>query len=107
MADNINWLQYLANPHSFTLKRYLFEVLGNRYQKNETFIERLSSVLNTQDDVEKLGALIRDLYEAGFIRAVERYRGELEKMGYSTTVTQEEPKKKDEKIFPDQSEKSG
>ena len=104
--DNSNWLQYLTNPHGFTIKKYLHEILGNRYAKNDVFIDRLCSMLNTQDDVEKFGIFVRDLFEAGFHKAIDRYRGQLEKIGYDITVTYESPPKV-EKIFPDQSEKSG
>jgi len=108
MTNSANWLQYLINPHGFTIKKYLYEILGGkRYVKNEVFIDRLCSVLNTQDDVEKLGIFVKDLYESGFHRAVDRYRGQLEKLGYDITVTQEESKQEVKKIFPDQSEKSG
>jgi hypothetical protein len=104
--DNMHWLQYLANPHGFAIKKYLYEILGSRYQKNDIFIERLCAILSTKDDVEKFGTLMRDLFESGFHKAIERYRVQLEKLGYDITITHESPKKT-ENIFPDQSEKSG
>jgi hypothetical protein len=96
----------MQNMHSSAIKKYLFEILQGRYQKNERFIDRLSSMIVTKEDYESLGALVADLYETGFLKAVDEYRGQMTKMGLNVSVVAEQkPAKGGKPIF--QSEKSG
>jgi len=89
----------MANPISAAVKRYLFEMLKEKYIKNEKFIDRISSLMVTKDDYESLAALMADLYESGFIRAVDQYKGQLSKMGLKVEIVAEEKTKQDKKIF--------
>ena len=96
----------MQNMHSSAIKKYLFEILQGRYQKNERFIERLASTIATKEDYESLGSLIADLYETGFLRAVDEYKEQMAKMGLKVSVVAEQKQGKAGKpIF--QSEKSG
>lgn len=83
------------------IKRYLFEVLKERYKKNENFIERMASVVVTKDDYQSLGSFVADLYEAGFMRAVDQYREQMAKMGLKVNVVPESKPPKGESIFKD------
>lgn len=95
------------NPHSSAIKKYLFEILKERYSRNDKFIDRLASSVSTKDDYESFGNLIVDIFESGFLKAVNEYKDQLAKMGLKVDVV---PEKKNQsvgkKIF-DQSEKSG
>ena len=94
------------NLHSSAIKKYLFEMLKDKYHRNEKFIDRLSAVVATKDDYESLGALVADLFEAGFLRAVDEYKGQMAKMGMRVNIVADQFPKDGPKIF-DQSEKSG
>lgn len=94
------------NLHSSAIKKYLFEMLKDKYQRNEKFIDRLSAVVTTKEDYESLGMLVVDLFESGFMRAVDEYKGQMAKMGLKVNVVADQPAREGPKIF-DQSEKSG
>lgn len=95
------------NLHSSAIKRYLFDLLRERYAKNEKFIDRISSTISTKEDYEALGGLVVDIFETGFLKAVNEYRDQLAKMGLRVNIVPEgRPKEQQTSIF-GQSEKSG
>ena len=95
------------NPHALSIKRYLFEMLKERYPKNEKFIDRLTSTITTKEDYDGLGSFITDIFELGFVRAVDQYKEQFAKMGMRVNIVPEEgPKQTAKKIF-NQDEKSG
>lgn len=96
----------MQNPQAFAVRKYLFEMLKERYPKNADYIERLSAGVTTKGDYEALGSLMADVYEAGFVRAVDQYKEQLAKMGMRVNVVPEKVAAKGVPIF-GQSEKSG
>lgn len=95
-------LPMMPNPISVAIKKHLFEMLKERYVKSEKFIERISMMMVTKDDYESLATLMSDLYEAGFMRALDQYKGQLAKMGMKVEVVPEEEKPRPgKKIFND------
>ncbi len=100
-------LPFFQNPHSSAIKKYLFELLKEKYSKNEKFIDRLSSYVVTKEDYESLGILIVDIFETGFIKAVNEYKEQLTKMGLKVDIVPENKAKKNTNRIFDQSEKSG
>jgi hypothetical protein len=103
-----DWMQYLKNPHTFAIQKYLSELIPERYLERRDFIERICGHLMTQKDVEDFGSLVMDIYESGFFRAIRQYKEQFENMGIPTNVITNQLSDKDKnKIFPDQSEKSG
>lgn len=95
------------NLHSSAIKKYMFELLRERYSKNERFIERLAATVSTKEDYEALGGLVVDIFETGFLKAVNEYKGQLAKMGLRVNIVPEErPNGEAKRIF-GQSEKSG
>jgi hypothetical protein len=95
----------LQNPHALAIKKYLFEVLKERYSKNEKFIDRLTTTIATKEDYEGFGVFVTDLFETGFIRAVDQYKDQFAKLGMKVNIVAEEKPQVGKKIF-DQ-EKSG
>lgn len=85
----------------------MFELLKGRYARNEKFIDRLASTVSTKEDYEALGSLVVDIFETGFLKAVDEYKGQMAKMGLRVNIVPEEkPKDPTSRIF-GQSEKSG
>lgn len=98
----------LQNPQSIAIKKYLFEILKERYAKNEKFIDRLASNITTKEDYGDLGSFITDIYEIGFLKAVAEYKEQFEKIGMKVNIVAEEkPKDPNHRIFDQSSEKSG
>lgn len=90
------------NPQSIAIKRYLFEILKEKYPKNEKFIDRMASQTITKEDYENLGSFITDVFECGFLRAVNEYKEQIERMGMKVNlVAEEKPKNPKSKIFKD------
>jgi len=92
---------FAGNPHSLAIRRYLFEVLKERYKKNESYIERIASSVAIKEDYEALGALVADVYESGFMKAVEQYKDQIAKMGYRVQVVPESKPVGGKSIFGD------
>lgn len=88
------------NPQALAIKRYLFELLKERYSRNERFIDRLSSQIMTKEDYENLGIFITDVFETGFLKAMNEYKEQFEKMGMKVNIVAEEkPKDPNHRIF--------
>jgi hypothetical protein len=94
-------LPMMPNPMAVVIKKYLFEMLKEKYAKNERLIERLAQMLVTREDYESFGSLMGDLYESGFLRATDQYREQLSKMGLKVDVVAEERPREGKKIFKD------
>lgn len=97
----------MQNLHSSAIKKYLFELLNGRYVRNEKFIDRISATIVTKEDYEALGSLVVDIFETGFMKAVDEYRDQLAKMGMKVSIVPDrKPSVPESRIF-GQSEKSG
>lgn len=76
----------MLSPFSYTAKKYAFQVLQERYQRNLPILERLCHYLATEGDTQDFCKLLMECYEAGYLRAVEQYRTQLEQLGYKVVV---------------------
>jgi hypothetical protein len=96
------WSQLLNTALSAHVKQYLYDILKERYSRNEEFIERLSSCLNTSKDVEGMGKLVADLYETGYMKSLQDHRQELETKGFKAVIKRElsEEEINQNRIFP-------
>lgn len=97
------WSNYFSNPYSHYIKKYLFEVLKEKYVENEKFIDRISAQLNLETDAQDFVKLCGDLFQKGYIIAVDQHKEALAKIGMNVKITG--PTDVGPKIF--QSEKSG
>ena len=84
--NNNSMMRYFSNPRAFTLKKWFSEILGHKYVNHEESIERIATSLISDKDVANFGKLVAALYEAGFFKAVEDYREELERLGISIKI---------------------
>ena len=87
MAENSNWLNFLSNPRSHYIKKSMFEILKESYGKNEQILERLSNHLIVEKDLKDFLAMIIDVYEIGFFKAVEDQKEQLKKLGLGVKIT--------------------
>ena len=92
-----------TNPKSTYIKKYLFEILKEKYAQNENIIERMTSQLVLDSDAQAFVKFIGDIFENGYLIASDQHREALSKMGMKINVTNAS---QENKIF-NQSEKSG
>lgn len=67
-------------------KKYLFDILQERYIDNEPMINRITHHLSSENDVRDLVKVVVDAFERGYMKAVADYKDQLVKLGYQVTV---------------------
>lgn len=101
-------MSWMRNPHAMPIKKYMYDLLKDRYAKHEAIIDRIVYWLQTREDMERWSELMADLYELGFLKAVGEYREQMESRGFRVDVVPEKQKTNAPSIFPQEgSEKSG
>lgn len=90
----MNLSERLLNPRKHILRKWLLEMLGSdRYVKHDQIVDRIGSHLVTSKDVEDFGKLSVELFEAGYMKCLNDYRGKLQEMGIGVNVVPaEQPK---------------
>lgn len=98
----------LKNPGSILIKKYLFEILKEKYSVNEEVIEKVCKNLETKEECEVFAKFINDIFQNGYMMAIHQQRDALSKLGMKMNITDavELNKRNNSKIF-NQSEKSG
>ena len=86
-----NLMRYMSNPRAFTIRKWFYELLKVKYASHDEIIERVSSVLITEKDVENFGKLIGQVYEIGYVKAVDDYRKQIEEMGLKVSIVTPSP----------------
>jgi len=81
-----SFVKYMSNPRCFTLKKWFLELLKTDYPQHDEIIERVSTSLLTDKDVDSFGKLVMNVYQAAYHKAVDDYRTEFEKMGIKITI---------------------
>lgn len=93
MANN-----WFYNPAVTILRTHLSKILNEKYYRYDNLIERIGSNL-IESDANIFGALIADIYEMGYIKAVKDYEKELKKLGYEVNIVIESEAKPSAQIF--------
>lgn len=88
MTDSSSgWMNFLSNPKSHYIKKSMFEILQDRYAKHEAMLERIAHSLATEKELRDFLAMAIDIYEIGFMKAVEDQKEQLEKLGLGVKIT--------------------
>lgn len=82
-----NWMDLMQAPRSLAIKKYIAQILENKYMAYEETIERATHQLITERDMSSFGKMVADIYEAGYMRAVNDYKTQLEKMNIRVNIT--------------------
>jgi hypothetical protein len=94
------WQNFMKNPQSILIKKYLYEFLKDKYMENEKVIDRLSEQLSYKEDADNFLKLANDLFTSGFNLAIEQQKEELSKIGIKLNITNSnKPEDKKNKIF--------
>lgn len=96
MAEAMNML---TNQHGWAIKKYTHELIKERYLAHEELLTRICSSLVTERDVEGFAKLMADLYECGFLKALEENKAALEAVGYRMEIHPPENKTESKRIF--------
>lgn len=73
--------------------KYCRQMIGDsRTADNLKIIERLCAYLVTEDDAKQFFRLIADLYESGYLKAVNDYKGKMEEIGIQVKVVPSQAK---------------
>ena len=67
-------------------KKYIFDILQERYKIHEDVIDRMSHYLITEKDTKGFCQVIADAYSKGYMKAVNDYKEQLRKIGYNVDV---------------------
>ena len=93
MSENNGIMRYMSNPRAFTLKKWMAELLKAKYVNHDAIIERVASSLVTERDLQEFGRLITDVYEAAYLKAVNDYKSQFEKLGINVNIVPEKSSK--------------
>lgn len=72
--------------YTVVAKKYLFDILQERYQSNEPIISRMTHYLTSEKDVKDFCQIAADAFSKGYSKAVEDYKEQLSKLGYKATL---------------------
>lgn len=89
-SENLNMTEYMQNPKGFAIRKWLADLLQSDYTAHDQIVERISASLVTQKDLEDFGKLIGCVYSAGFMKAFNDYKDQLEKLGLNINLTVED-----------------
>lgn len=81
-----NWVNYFSNIRGHQIKKTMYEVLKERYSRNEPIIDRLAVSLQTEEDIKQFYKLITDVYELSYMKAVDDHKEQLKKAGYEAKI---------------------
>ena len=80
----------LPNEHKqYVVKKYLFDLLQEKYAPNQTFIDRITHYLVTDQDMQDFTKMFVDTFERGYLKAVNDYREQFKKIGYDVNIVPE------------------
>ncbi len=79
--NHSNLMRYMSNPKAFTLRKWFYDLLKLNYAAHDTIIERVSTSLTTEKDLEDFSKLIGQVFESGYRKAVDDYKKQIEDLG--------------------------
>lgn len=76
----------IYNPYTTAFKKYMNQFLGSHFEQHKDTIERISSIIITEQDFKNAMQMIACVYESGFMKAAEDYRVHFDKMGIKLEI---------------------
>lgn len=72
--------------YQYAAKKYIFDILQERYEPNEIMITRLAHFLTSEKDVKDFCQIVADAFSQGYVKAVNDYKEQLNKVGYQVKI---------------------
>lgn len=85
-------MNFLQEHRNHYIKKNIFEILKDRFKKNENILDRILYYLATEQDVKDFNALIADIYEIAYLKCVDDNRKKLEELGYTVKIVADHSK---------------
>lgn len=76
----------LTNPRGQALRKWMSDLLKDRFPAHETLVERLGNQTLTNQDLQDLGKLAVDLFEVGYLKCMNDYKAKLDELGIKVTI---------------------
>jgi hypothetical protein len=74
------------NPRKQAVRKWLNEMLRERYPKHDNLVERMGHYLVTEKDLEDFNKFVADLYEMGYLKCLNDYKAKLKELGLNVKV---------------------
>jgi hypothetical protein len=84
-------LDLLKNNRNIYFKKYVLDILENKYSKHEKLVDRVLYFLS-DSDLKDFSSFLADVYESAYLKCVEDHKKSLEKVGYKVNIV---PQSKD------------
>lgn len=68
------------------LKKFMFDLLKEKYGQHEDLIERMAAYLVTEKDLLAYSKMVSDIHEVGYLKAIADYKEQLAEMGIGVTI---------------------
>ena len=82
----MNLSEQLLNPRKHAIRKWLYEILQDRYPKHDALVERISHYMVTNKDMDDFTKLVADLFEVGYLKCLNEYRVKLKEHGLNVKV---------------------
>lgn len=82
----MSFLEQINNPKGYYIKKYLSEIIPNSYNQHNDIAQRIGQAIVTESDLEKFAKLLADLFQSGYLRAVEDHKKQLEKLNLKAHI---------------------
>ena len=79
-------MDFIQSNRNHFIKKNIFEILKERFSRNENILDRILYHLATDQDVKDLNILIADIYEVAYTKCVEDHRKKFEELGYKVNI---------------------
>lgn len=94
-----NWMDALSNPIGNAVKKFIVQLLGAKCNPHERIVDQISRAVYNEKDYEDFGKFIAEVYEAGYMRAIDEHTAELTRLGLKVTLKMIEKPKEVEPLF--------
>jgi len=96
---NQDMMNMLAGQQTHALKKYIFDMIPEKYHEHDEILTRSTANLVTQKDIEEFAKFVAVVFESGYLKAAEQYKENMENLGYKLDVVAPEEKKDVPSIF--------
>jgi len=79
-------MDFLKSNRNNFIKKNIFEILKERFSRNENILDRILYHLATDQDIKDFNKLVADIYEVAYTKCVEDHRKKFEELGYKVNI---------------------
>jgi len=79
-------MDFLKSNRNNFIKKNIFEILKERFSRNENILDRILYHLATDQDIKDFNKLVADIYEVAYTKCVEDHRKKFQELGYKVNI---------------------